>query len=54
MRKVFLIMALAFIGVQGLAQFSKGTLQATGLTCAMCSNAVNKDITGFFCGISKI
>ena len=24
------------------AQFSKGTLQATGLTCAMCSNAVNK------------
>lgn len=24
------------------AQFSKATLQATGLTCAMCSNAVNK------------
>lgn len=42
MRKVIMIMALAFIGVQGLAQFSKGTLQATGLTCAMCSNAVNK------------
>ncbi len=42
MRKVFLVMALAFIGLQGLAQFNKGTLQATGLTCAMCSNAVNK------------
>lgn len=24
------------------AQFSKATLQATGLTCAMCSNAINK------------
>ena len=24
------------------AQFTKGTLQATGLTCAMCSNAINK------------
>lgn len=42
MRKVILIMAFAFIGLQGFAQFSKGTLQATGLTCAMCSNAVNK------------
>jgi copper chaperone CopZ len=24
------------------AQFSRATLQATGLTCAMCSNAINK------------
>jgi copper chaperone CopZ len=42
MRKLFLIMLSAFIGLQGSAQFSKGSLQATGLTCAMCSNAVNK------------
>ncbi len=28
--------------MQSNAQFSKGTLQATGLTCAMCSNAINK------------
>ncbi len=25
-----------------MAQFSKAELQATGLTCAMCSNAINK------------
>jgi len=28
--------------VQLNAQFAKATLQATGLTCAMCSNAINK------------
>ena len=27
---------------QSEAQFSKASLQATGLTCAMCSNAINK------------
>lgn len=37
---IFLVMALA--GLQVQAQFSKGVLQATGLTCAMCSNAINK------------
>jgi copper chaperone CopZ len=30
------------ISIQLQAQFSKATLQATGLTCAMCSNAINK------------
>jgi len=35
-------MAIAFFAVQSQAQFSKATLQATGLTCAMCSNAINK------------
>jgi copper chaperone CopZ len=33
-------MALAVM--QANAQFTKATLQATGLTCAMCSNAINK------------
>ncbi len=28
--------------MQSNAQFTKATLQATGLTCAMCSNAINK------------
>ncbi len=42
MRKVVLIMLLLFSGLQGFTQFSKATLQATGLTCAMCSNAINK------------
>ncbi len=35
-------LAIAFMAVQLNAQFSKATLQATGLTCAMCSNAINK------------
>jgi copper chaperone CopZ len=42
MKKVLLLMSIAFITVQTHAQFTKATLQATGLTCAMCSNAINK------------
>ncbi len=42
MKKFFLI-GLAFIVViQSNGQFTKATLQATGLTCALCSNAINK------------
>lgn len=41
MKKVFVIF-LAFLALQAEAQFSKATLQASGLTCAMCSNAINK------------
>jgi len=33
---------VAFAATGAAAQFSKATLQATGLTCAMCSNAINK------------
>ena len=40
-KTVFLIvMTLQVLLVQ--AQFSKANLQATGLTCALCSNAINK------------
>ena len=45
MKKV-LIIILAFIALQTEAQFSKATLQASGLTCAMCSNAINKALQG--------
>ena len=41
MKKV-LVIILAFLALQAEAQFSKATLQASGLTCAMCSNAINK------------
>lgn len=42
MKKVVLVVS-AFLFVASLqAQFNKATLQATGLTCSMCSNAVNK------------
>ena len=30
------------LGLTSQAQFSKARLQATGLTCALCSNAINK------------
>ena len=40
MKKWFLLILAAFIYTIGYSQFSKGTLQASGLTCAMCSKAV--------------
>lgn len=42
MRKISMIVFIAFLTLQSDAQFSKARLQATGLTCAMCSNAINK------------
>ena len=42
MKKVCLIAAIIFVVASSHAQFTKATLQATGLTCAMCSNAINK------------
>ncbi len=42
MKKLFLLVATGLLAVQVQAQFTKASLQATGLTCAMCSNAINK------------
>ena len=42
MKTVLLCLAIASVAVPSNAQFSKAELQATGLTCAMCSNAINK------------
>lgn len=42
MKKLLFIWAIGFFSIHANAQFAKATLQATGLTCAMCSNAVNK------------
>ncbi|MFT3681522.1 MAG: heavy-metal-associated domain-containing protein [Ferruginibacter sp.] len=41
MKKIFVIMALLF-ATASQAQVLKATLQASGLTCSMCSNAINK------------
>lgn len=42
------LLFLFLVSIQGLtavqAQFSKASLQATGLTCALCSNAINKAV----------
>ncbi|NOT50796.1 MAG: heavy-metal-associated domain-containing protein [Chitinophagaceae bacterium] len=46
MKKLLLVVVTAFSAIVGSAQFSKATLQATGLTCAMCSNAINKALQG--------
>lgn len=42
MKKIVWLFAIMLATVQLNAQFTKATLQATGLTCAMCSNAINK------------
>src|SRR6187200_765421 len=40
MKKIIAVVLLAFVTVALQAQFSKATLQASGLTCSMCSKAV--------------
>ncbi len=42
MKRAFLLTVIFFLVLQTEAQFTKASLQATGLTCAMCSNAINK------------
>ena len=42
MKKIFFLLVVMTMVFQLHAQFTKATLQATGLTCAMCSNAINK------------
>jgi copper chaperone CopZ len=42
MKKALLFFTMALAMLSASAQFTRGTLQATGLTCAMCSNAINK------------
>ncbi len=40
MKKTMLVLIAAIVTVAGYSQFSKATLQASGLTCSMCSKAV--------------
>ena len=42
MKKLLCIVLIVLAGFSSHAQFTKASLQATGLTCAMCSNAINK------------
>ncbi len=42
MKRVFFLAVLALCVISSSAQFTRASLQATGLTCAMCSNAINK------------
>lgn len=42
MKKYVIVAMLLFAGAASQAQFSKATLQASGLTCSMCSKAVKE------------
>ncbi len=44
MKKIFFILSVLF-AVSGQAQITKATLQASGLTCALCSKAVYKALS---------
>ena len=42
MKKLLFVAVIIFSAMGLNAQFTKAKLQATGLTCALCSNAINK------------
>jgi copper chaperone CopZ len=42
MKKYFVICCLLVLQNVGQAQFTSASMQASGLTCSMCSNAINK------------
>ncbi len=42
MKQLVLLLIASLVGLSLPAQVKKAELQATGLTCAMCSNAINK------------
>ncbi|HEY8388527.1 MAG TPA: heavy metal-associated domain-containing protein [Parasegetibacter sp.] len=44
MKKILVILSLIFIAFYSNAQYKEASLQASGLTCAMCSNAIQKSL----------
>jgi copper chaperone CopZ len=42
MKNIFLLMMIIFPALIANAQVEKAEFQASGLTCSMCSNAINK------------
>ncbi|MEI9946067.1 MAG: heavy-metal-associated domain-containing protein [Chitinophagaceae bacterium] len=42
MKKILIIVLVVMMAFQAQAQFTKASLQASGLTCAMCNNAIYK------------
>lgn len=44
MKKLIMMLAIALIPFLGTAQIKKASIQASGLTCSMCSNAVLKSL----------
>ena len=46
MKKGIVLLLMLGLGLISQAQFTKAELQASGLTCAMCNNAINKALKG--------
>ena len=46
MKRIIILLLTLTAGLLSQAQFTKATLQASGLTCAMCNNATNKALKG--------
>lgn len=46
MKKLLLVTLVSLATLFSQAQFTQAELQATGLTCAMCNNAINKALQG--------
>lgn len=42
MKKIMMTLLVVLTGMASMAQFKGATLQAAGLTCAMCTKAINK------------
>jgi copper chaperone CopZ len=42
--KTFFVVIATIISLTASAQVSKVTIQASGLTCSMCSNSINKSL----------
>ena len=46
MKQLMIMLCILFLGITTKAQFSKASLQASGLTCSMCSKAVLTALKG--------
>ena len=46
MKRIIVLFILLAAGILSQAQFTKARLQASGLTCSMCNNAINKALKG--------
>jgi len=44
MKKFLIVISIIFAGFAANAQFKSASLQAAGLTCAMCTKAINKEL----------
>jgi copper chaperone CopZ len=44
MKKIFFLLIAVSLGMSSMAQFKSASLQAAGLTCAMCTKAINKSL----------